>query len=141
MGISGLVLIFFSLVNAMVEHLPGKMRPVSFSPEAFSKPFLTVTLSFIGAAALVLVAGKFLPKTKVFNSLTLDTVLSDPEEEKELLGIEGVAHSDLRPGGTAYFDGRKIDVVTLGDYIRRETPIRIVEIHGNRIVVEDISRG
>ncbi len=141
MGISGLVLIFFSLVNAMVEHVPGKLRPTSFSPEAFSVPFMTVTLSFIGAAALVLVAGKFLPKTRVFNSLTLDTVLSDPEEEKELLGIEGVAHSDLRPGGTAYFDGRKIDVVTLGNYIRRESPIRIVEIHGNRIVVEEISRG
>ena len=141
MGISGLVLIFFSLVNAMVEHVPGKLRPVSFSPEAFSKPFTTVTLSFIGAAALMLVAGKFLPKTRVFNSLTLDAVLSDPEEEKELLGIEGVAHSDLRPGGTAYFDGRKIDVVTLGNYIHRETPIRIVEVHGNRIVVEDVSRG
>ena len=140
-GIGGLIIIFFSLVNAMVEHLPGKMRPVSFSPEAFSGPFITVTLSFVGAVALVLIAGKFLPRTRAFNTLVLDTVLSEPEEEKELLGIEGVAHSDLRPGGTAYFAGRKIDVVTLGDYIRRETPVRIVEVHGNRIVVEDISRG
>ena len=140
-GVGGLIIIFFSLVNAMVEHLPGKIRPVSFSPETFSRPFITVTLSFIGAVVLVLIAGKFLPKTRAFNTLVLDTVLSEPEEEKELLGIEGVAHSDLRPGGTAYFAGRKIDVVTLGDYIRRETPIRIVEVHGNRIVVEDISRG
>jgi membrane-bound serine protease (ClpP class) len=141
MGIGGLVIIFFSLVNAMVEHLPGTLRPASFSAETFSKPFTTVTLSFIGAAALVLVAGKFLPKTRMFNSLALDTVLSEPEEEKELLGMEGVAHSNLRPGGTAYFAGRKIDVVTLGNYIRRETPVRIVEVHGNRIVVEDISHG
>lgn len=141
MGIGGLILIFFSLVNAMVEHVPGKLRPISFSPENFSGPFLTVTLSFFGAAALVLIAGKFLPKTRAFNSLTLDTVLSEPEQETELLGVEGVAHSDLRPGGTAYFGGRKIDVVTLGDYIRRETPVRIVEVHGSRIVVEDISHG
>ncbi len=141
MGVGGLLLIFFSLMNAMIEHLPGKMRPVSFSPETFSKPFTTVTLSFIGAAVLLLLAGKFLPKTRMFNTLVLDTVLSDPEEEKELLGTEGIAHSDLRPGGTAYFGGRKIDVVTLGDYIRRETPVRVVEVHGNRIVVEDISHG
>ena len=62
-------------------------------------------------------------------------------EEGELLGLEGVAHSDLRPGGTAYFGDRKVDVVTHGDYIRHETPIRIVEVHGHRIVVEDISHG
>ena len=104
-------------------------------------PFLKVTLSFFGALALVLIAGKFLPKTRVFQSLTLDTTLAEPEEEKNLVGLEGIAHSDLRPGGTAYFGERKIDVVTYGDYIRREAPLRIVEVHGNRIVVEDISRG
>ncbi len=141
MGFSGLLLIFFSLMNAMIEHLPGKMQPVSFSPETLSKPFTTVTLSFIGAVALIMVAGKFLPKTRMFNTLVLDTVLPEPEEELELLGLEGVAHSDLRPGGTAHFDGRKIDVVTAGGYIRCETPVRIVEVHGNRIVVEDISHG
>ncbi|RKX42791.1 MAG: serine protease [Verrucomicrobia bacterium] len=141
MGISGLLLIFFSLINAMVEHVPGKWRPISFSPETFSVPLLKVTLSFCGALALVFAAGKFLPKTKIFQSLTLDSVLPDPAEDGDLLGLEGLAHSDLRPGGTAYFNDRKIDVVTYGDYIRRETPIRVVEVHGNRIVVEDISRG
>jgi membrane-bound serine protease (ClpP class) len=141
MGISGMILIFFSLVNAMIEHVPGKWRPASFSPETFSIPLLKVTASFIGALALVFIAGKFLPKTKIFQSLTLDTVLAEPDKEEDLMGQEGIAHSDLRPGGTAYFGDRKIDVVTHGDYIRRETPLRIVEVHGNRIVVEDMSRG
>ena len=141
MGFGGLLLIFFSLINAMVEHVPGKWRPTSFSPETFSVPLLKVLLSFFGALALVLVAGKFLPKTKVFQSLTLGSIFPDPAEEGDLLGLDGIAHSDLRPGGTAYFADRKIDVVTYGDYIRRETPIRIVEVHGNRIVVEDISHG
>ena len=40
-----------------------------------------------------------------------------------------------------HLNGRKIDVVSYGNYIRRETPVRVVEVHGNRIVVEDISRG
>jgi len=141
MGISGLILIFFSLMNAMIEHVPGKWRPVSFSPETLSGPLLKVTISFLGALALVGVAGKFLPKTKLFQSLMLDTVLAEREEEEDLLGLEGIAHSDLRPGGTAYFGERKMDVVTYGDYIRRETPLRIVEVHGHRIVVEDISLG
>ncbi|MCF7818147.1 MAG: ATP-dependent Clp protease proteolytic subunit, partial [Kiritimatiellales bacterium] len=33
MGISGLLLIFLSLMDAMVEHMPGQWRPISFSPE------------------------------------------------------------------------------------------------------------
>jgi membrane-bound serine protease (ClpP class) len=52
-----------------------------------------------------------------------------------------VAHSDLRPGGTAYFGDRKIDVVTYGDYIPQQSPVRIVEVHGNRIVVDKITHG
>jgi len=140
-GIGGLLLIAISLINAMVEHVPGKWSPVSFSSETFSIPLLKVSLSFLGALALVLVAGKFLPKTKVFQSLTLGSVVPDAAEDETLMGLEGVAHSDLRPGGTAYIDNRKIDVVTLGNYIRRDTAVRIVEVHGNRIVVEDISHG
>ncbi len=141
MGISGLLLIFVSFISAMSERMPGKWRPIDFSPETLSLPLLKVTFSFLGALLLVLIAGKFLPQTRIFQSLTLDSVLPDADNREDLMGMEGLAHSDLRPGGTAYFGDRKIDVVTFGDYIRRETPIRIVEVHGNRIVVEDISRG
>jgi membrane-bound serine protease (ClpP class) len=141
MGISGLILIFLSLINAMVEHIPGSWRPTSFSPETFSVPLLKVAISFFGSLALVCLAGKYLPKTKTFQGLTLEEVSPNPAGNEELLGLEGVAHSDLRPGGSAYFEGRKLDVVTYGDYIPRDTPVRIVETHGNRIVVENISRG
>ena len=93
------------------------------------------------AVVLVAVAGRFLPQTRMFQSLTLNTVVPNTDEEEGLLGLEGVAHSDLRPGGTAYFGERKLDVVTYGDYITRQSPVRIVEVHGNRIVVEDITHG
>lgn len=138
MGISGLLLIFLSLMNAMIEHMPGQWRPASFSPESLSFPLMKVTISFFGALALVLIAGKFLPKTKLFNSLTLDVVSPEPETDTSLVGLEGIAHSDLRPGGTAYFGERKLDVITLGNYVPCNTPLRIVEVHGNRIIVEDI---
>ncbi|VGO18768.1 NfeD family protein [Pontiella sulfatireligans] len=141
MGFSGLLLIFISFISAMSEHMPGKWQPISFEPETFTLPFLKVVLSFIGSIALVAIVGKFVPQTRMFQSLTLDSVSPDIEDHEELVGQEGVARSDLRPGGTAYFNDRKIDVVTYGDYIPRQTPIRIVEVHGNRIIVEDISLG
>lgn len=141
MGIGGILLILISFINAMSERLPGSWRPMEFSIETFSLPLLNVSIAFVCAVVLAAFAGRFLPQTRAFRHLTLETVSPEPEEEDDLLGLEGIAHSDLRPGGTAYFGDRKIDVVTLGDYISRQTPIRIVEVHGNRIVVEDISRG
>ncbi len=141
MGFSGLLLIFVSFISAMSERMPGEWRPVDFSPETLSIPFLKVVLSFVGAIVLVGIVGRFFPQTRMFQSLTLSTVVPDPEEDVSLLGLEGVAHSDLRPSGTAYFDGRKLDVVTHGDYISHQSPVRIVEVHGNRIVVEELSNG
>lgn len=141
MGFSGLLLIFISFVSAMSERMPGKWRPISFEPETFSIPLLKVTLAFLGSIALVGIAGKFMPKSRIFRSLTLAAVSPDPTTEEALLGLEGVAHSDLRPSGTAYFGDRKLDVVTYGDYIPQQSPVRIVEVHGNRIVVENITRG
>jgi membrane-bound serine protease (ClpP class) len=141
MGFSGLLLIFVSFISAMSERTPGKWRPISFEPETFSIPMLKVMIAFMGALAIVALAGKFVPKTRMFNTLTLDDVIADPEEDTSLVGLEGVSHSDLRPGGTAYFGDRKLDVVTHGDYIPRQTAVRIVEVHGNRIVVEELSHG
>ncbi len=138
-GLSGLLLIFISFISAMSERMPGKWRPISFEPETFAVPFLKVTLAFLGSIVLVAIAGKYMPKTRIFQSLTLDSISPDPETEEELLGLEGMAHSDLRPGGTAYFGDRKLDVVTYGDYIPQQSPVRIVEVRGNRIVVEDIT--
>lgn len=137
-GISGIVLIFVSLVSMMVENMPGKWRPVSFEPETFSIPFLTVSGSFVAAVLLVLIAGKFLPKTRIFQSLTLEETVPVAEIDESLLGLEGLSHSDLRPGGTAYINGRKIAVVTQGDFIPPQTKIRIIEVHGNRYVVEAV---
>jgi len=141
MGISGLLLIFISFISAMSERMPGKWRPISFEPETFSIPLLKVMVSFVGAVALVAFAGKFLPKTHVFQSLTLDSVSPDVADNLALMGQEGLTHSDLRPSGTAYFNGHKLDVVTYGDYIPRQTAVRVIEVHGNRIVVENLSKG
>ncbi len=140
LGFSGLLLIFVSFISAMSEHMPGGWRPIDFSPETLSIPFLKVVLSFVGSIVLVALAGRFLPHSRAFQSLTLHAVSPAQDAREELVGLEGFAHSDLRPGGTAYFGDRKLDVVTYGDYIARQTPVRIVEVHGNRIVVEDIVR-
>ncbi|MFU8770379.1 MAG: NfeD family protein [Desulfotignum sp.] len=50
----------------------------------------------------------------------------------------GVAVTDLRPSGTALIEGKRLDVVTNGDYVDAGTRIRVTGVAGNRIVVDMI---
>ncbi|MEY2807785.1 MAG: hypothetical protein RIR65_2202 [Planctomycetota bacterium] len=58
----------------------------------------------------------------------------DPLNET-LAGKAGVAESMLRPGGTARIGERRVDVVTRGEFLEAGTPLVVVEIEGNRVVV------
>ncbi len=55
---------------------------------------------------------------------------------QELLGVEGKVVTDLRPSGTAILNGKRYDVVSNGEYIKKDTPIIVAAINGNRIVVK-----
>ncbi|HEV2146650.1 MAG TPA: NfeD family protein [Longimicrobiaceae bacterium] len=57
----------------------------------------------------------------------------------ELVGIEGVALTDLRPSGTGAFGEERIDVVSEGAYVAAGTPIRIVRAEGYRHVVSPVA--
>ncbi len=63
------------------------------------------------------------------------TAAAGPTSGNLSIGERGVALSLLRPAGKADFAGRRIDVVTDGDFINKNEKVEIVEIIGNRIVV------
>ena len=49
--------------------------------------------------------------------------------------MEGTVEADCRPAGMARLDGRRVDVVTRGEWITAGTPVHVVEVQGNRVVV------
>ena len=53
----------------------------------------------------------------------------------ELIGVEGVAVTDLHPSGTARFGEERVDVVTEGDFVQAGTRVRVVRAEGYRHVV------
>lgn len=55
-----------------------------------------------------------------------------------LVGREGVADTHLRPAGVALVDGERVDVTTEGEYVERNTRVRVTAAQGPRIVVEAI---
>ncbi|MFB1050773.1 nodulation protein NfeD [Paraliobacillus sp. JSM ZJ581] len=56
----------------------------------------------------------------------------------ELIGLEGIALTPLRPSGTAIFEGERLDVITEGGYIASQQPVKIIKTEGSRIVVREM---
>jgi membrane-bound serine protease (ClpP class) len=57
-----------------------------------------------------------------------------------LLNKEGVALTNLRPSGTVVIDGKRFDVVTEGEMIDKNTPVKVAKIEGSRIVVKTLPK-
>ena len=57
---------------------------------------------------------------------------------KDLVGQEGVALTALRPAGMARFGEKKVDVVSEGEQVERDSRVRVIEVKGNRVVVRAV---
>ncbi len=66
-----------------------------------------------------------------------DGVVSQRQELEALLNMTGTSVTDLRPAGMAEINSQRVDVVTDGEYIDADTPIIVIHVTGNRIVVEE----
>lgn len=60
--------------------------------------------------------------------------ISNPVRD-ELIGLTGVALTDLRPAGAAQFGDERLDVVSDNVWISAGTPIKIIRSEGYRHVV------
>lgn len=56
-----------------------------------------------------------------------------------LLGKQGVAVTDLRPSGTADFDGIEFDVISEGKYISKDTRLVIYKVQGSKLIVKAVN--
>ncbi len=53
-----------------------------------------------------------------------------------LIGKHGRAITPLRPAGSAMIEDARFDVVAQGKFIEIDTPIKVIHVEGNRVVVE-----
>ena len=88
---------------------------------------------------LIYVGIKFLAKSPVTLRTRLsrkDGVTSQSEEMNDYMGGQGQAITDLRPSGVAVIDDTRLDVVTRGEYIEKQTRIIVIAVRGNQIIVK-----
>ncbi len=142
-GLIGVLMMFGSLVWAMVDHWPG--TPGLPAAADFRQPMLNLVIALLGGSVLIAVLAKFLPKTSLFRHLVLATSsASGPAVTVPIVNLElhagdtGVAATTLRPSGKATFGGEAHDVTADGDFITHGTAVRVVSVDGMRVVVEKV---
>lgn len=102
----------------------------------------------IGAYAVVILAAglvlifRLAPRTRLARGLVLEAAIgesgTDAVHLSELLNQQGIALTDLRPAGTAELGGHKVDVVTQGGFVTQGSAIQVIQVQGNRVVVEEV---
>src|SRR6266478_3493423 len=144
-GVVGVFLILASLLWAMIDRYPGE----TFFPtgRALAVPLLNLFLALIGAAIVIALLARYLPRTSVYRRFALMTsnppgpsLAGVPREFATAIdlspGTEGISLSILRPSGKARFLDQIIDVVTQGEFIPPNTSVTVVRRDGMRVVVK-----
>jgi membrane-bound ClpP family serine protease len=91
---------------------------------------------------LFLIFFVFLSKRRIPKSLILETSeegFAGTADNSCLVGDVGIVLSTCRPVGNVDFDGKKLDVVSRGEFINEGATVEIIEVEGNRIVVKEKS--
>ncbi len=141
-GIIGLMLIFVALVMAMADVYPG-MPALPTMPE-LQLPLTNLIIALGVSLVLMLALARILPKTSVYRVLVSESasgVTTTTEQQKQQasrLGHQGVAISNLRPGGKAQFGEDIVDVVTQGEMVAKGEKVRIIGSSGTEAVVEPV---
>ena len=143
-GIAG-ILGLAAVVTSMGLSFQPTDRPLNL--RVLSEDSLVVGISLLGGLVAILVVTYLLPGSKNSSGSLVDKSdlgSDDPFEAAPdfpganlSVGQSGQTLEPLRPAGKAEFDGTYVDVVSVGDFIEKSVPVTIVEIEGNRIVVQN----
>ena len=60
------------------------------------------------------------------------------DEQNKLIGTRGSSLSPLRPSGVVLIGGKRISVVTEGEFISVNSSIEVIEVKGPRVVVRAV---
>jgi membrane-bound serine protease (ClpP class) len=139
-GVAG-VLGIIALMGALMLSTVGDGATMDALIAAASRLGISLVIAVITSFAIL----RFLPTTRFGRHLVLSTDLtaksgftSEPLAEHELVGKLGVAVSTLRPAGIADIEGRRVDVVSDGEFIEAGEPVRVDHVDGNRVVVRHV---
>ncbi len=127
------------ILSVLAVGLFGYSLYIVFSQVSASAGMVFVMADIIVIPILVYFGIKVLAKSPVTLRARLskkDGVTSQNLEQNRYLGMVGRAVTDLRPSGVAIINESRIDVVTRGEYLEKQTEIVVTAVRGNQIIVK-----
>jgi membrane-bound serine protease (ClpP class) len=151
LAIAGVIGILWELHVVPGHGAPGILGGVALLAAillAFGIPFFFVAVESVSTAVILTVITfvlmlRVFPENQWIKRLALvaaqgsDYVAS--RDFTEFRGATGTAASYLRPAGIGAFEGKRVDVLTEGEFIQAGTPIRVTRVEGARIFVEPVT--
>jgi membrane-bound serine protease (ClpP class) len=129
-GVSGLISTLVSIVLAAVSVQTGMVM---------------LLISFLLAGVFSYFSFRFFARRGALRHIILseeeraELGYTAPLDQKNLVGLEGVALTTLRPSGAAEIEGRRIDVVSDGAYIPAGDKLIVDRVEGVRVIVRKIN--
>lgn len=131
-GIAGLISTLASIVLAAVSVQTG---------------MLMLMISLVLAVAFAVFAFRFFAKRGALRHIILseqekpDLGYVAPLDQKNLVGLQGIAVTALRPSGTAMIGEKRIDVVSEGAFIPSGEAVIVDRVEGVRVIVRLVNSG
>ena len=126
------------ILSVLAAGMFGYSLYLAFNEISTAAGFYFVAADAVIIPILVIVGLKLLAKSPVTLRRRLSKeagVTSQSSELEKYLGLEGQTVSDLRPSGIALIEGKRVDVVSRGEYIEKDSEIIVCAVTGNQIIV------
>ena len=148
-GVSGIVCCLVGLLMMFVDNAPGDW-PIprgDLSWEVFSNSVFALACAFIAAFIAGALLARYLPKIPFVNRLCLAAAIvvqpQAPVTERAAvrsvrIGDRGVVESMCRPVGRVRIGDDLLDAASEGETIEPGTPVRVLGLDSNRLIVEKV---
>ena len=102
---------------------------------AFAGTVAAIAVSTVSVGGMVIWLNIF-PKTFIGRRIVLSrSIASEPPQGSALIGLSGVAVTDLRPSGMARIGGKRVDVMAVGEFMEEGSAVIVVAADGLRVAV------
>ncbi len=123
-GIMGALVVALGVYFTFM-HLGTDMGWIALS----SSSFILLILFYVGIKNL----------KRVAITESIDSKVNLPEDDTLEIGEVGKAFTDCRPAGKAIFNGKKLNVISIGDFIMKDRQVQVVKMEEGKVFVKEIT--
>ena len=136
--VTGLTLSLIRNINFDFSFVPGNQIVVSL--------MIVLGVMMLSMLSMIVLGSRLSTSGGFFKRVALPTeqkkedgyVISAAISDKNLIGKEGVAITDLRPSGKIEIDGEWHDAQSDAEYIKKDSKVKVEKVQGAYLVVSEI---